>query len=86
MRGRAARVLWVSFWLVSLVIVTTYTGNLVAALTAKDIRLPFRTLEELAEDTVYTLMVTDSTIHLDRLQVSHTNARYFRISVLYYIL
>ena len=53
----------------SLVIVTSYTGNLVAALTAKDIRLPFRTLEELAEDTEYTLQVPRGSVHMTLLQV-----------------
>ena len=52
---RTARILWVSFWFMSLVIVTTYAGNLVAALTTQHVKLPFRNLEELADDKEYSL-------------------------------
>ena len=51
----AARILWVSFWFMCLVIMTTYTGNLVAALATQHVELPFRTLEELADDKEYSL-------------------------------
>ena len=39
----------------SLVIMTTYGGNLVAALATQHVNLPFRTLEELANDKDYSL-------------------------------
>ena len=45
----------------SLVIVTTYTGNLVAALTTQHVKLPFRNLEELADDKEYSLTVVQDT-------------------------
>ena len=54
---RSARTFWVSFWLVFLVIVTTYSGNLVAALATQHIQLPFTTINELAEDTTYQVTI-----------------------------
>ena len=45
----------------SLVIVTTYTGNLVAALATQHVKLPFRTLEELADDKEYSLTAVQDT-------------------------
>ena len=68
-KGRAALALWLSFWLMSLVVVTTYSGNLVAALTANDVRLPFNTLEELAADTEYPLMVRYGNAQMGLMQV-----------------
>ena len=45
----------------SLVIVTTYAGNLVAALATQHVNLPFRTLEELADDKEYSLTTSRGT-------------------------
>ena len=70
MRTRASRALWISFWMVSLVVATSYTGNLVATLSTQGARLPFRTLQELADDNTYSLTVTQSSIQMNVLQVS----------------
>ena len=44
----------------SLTIVTAYAGNLVAALATQHVELPFRTLEELANDKEYSLTVRNA--------------------------
>ena len=44
--------------MVSLVIVTAYMGNLVAAHVSQHVKLPFRTLEELAEDDQYSVTLS----------------------------
>ena len=59
----SARVFWMIFWVVSLVVVTTYTGNLVAALATQHTKLPFTTLEELAEDKDYSITTYKSGAH-----------------------
>ena len=69
MATRSARIFWVSFWLVFLVIMTTYSGNLVASLATKHIQLPFTTLDELAEDTTYQITVLKGSAHQTLLQV-----------------
>ena len=70
MRTRSARIFWVSFWLVFLITVTAYAGNLVAALATQHVNLPFTTLEELAEDTEYKITVEEGSSHQTLLQVN----------------
>ena len=53
----------------SLFIVTTYAGNLVAALTTQHVKLPFRTLEELADDKEYSLTVRQGSSVQDLFEV-----------------
>ena len=69
MGTRSSRIVWVSFWLVFLVIMTTYSGNLVAALATRHIKLPFTTIDELAEDTTYKITISQGSSHQTLLQV-----------------
>ena len=48
---------------------TSYSGNLVAALATQNVRLPFKTLDELAEDNLYTLKIRVGGVHQSLLQV-----------------
>ena len=69
MATRSARIFWVSFWLVFLVIMTTYSGNLFASLATQHIKLPFATVDELAEDTKYQITVSKGSAYQTLLQV-----------------
>ena len=70
MSYRATRLVHTSFWLVSLVIVTIYSGNLVAALATQNVKYPFTTVNELAEDTQYKIAVLAGGAHASFLQVT----------------
>ena len=74
-RSTAARVVWMSFCLVSLIMATSYSGNLVAALATQNVRLPFRTLDELTEDNLYTLKIRIGGVHQSLLQVGTDQLR-----------
>ena len=67
---RSARIFWISFWLVFLVMMTAYSGNLVAALATQHIKLPFTTIDELAEDTAYQITVSEGGALQSLLQVN----------------
>ena len=54
----------------SLSIVTAYGGNLVAALATQHVELPFRTLEELADDKEYSLTVRNASAAQTLFEVS----------------
>ena len=69
MATRSARIFWVSFWLVFLVIMTTYSGNLFASLAIQDIKLPITTIDELAEHTTYRITVGNGSAYQTLLQV-----------------
>ena len=50
--------------MVSLITVTSYCGNLVAALTTQHVHLPFKTLDEFAEDNKYSIsLIKGSSVH-----------------------
>ena len=71
MATRSARIFWVSFWLVFLVLMTRYSGNLVAVLATQHIQLPFTTIDELAEDTAYQITVSEGSALQSLLQVNN---------------
>ena len=68
---RSARIFWISFWLVFLVMMTAYSGNLVAALATQHIKLPFTTIDELAEDMTYQITVSEGSALQSLLQVNN---------------
>ena len=67
---RATRLIHTSFWLVSLVIVTMYSGNLVAALATQNVKYPFTNVNELAQDNQYKITARAGGAHINFLQVS----------------
>ena len=74
---RSARIFWVSFWLIFLVIVTIYSGNLVACLATQHIKLPFTSIDELAEDTTYQITISQRSSHQTLLQVKSISPLFF---------
>ena len=60
-----------------LVIVTTYSGNLVAALATQRVKLPFTTINELAEDTKYQITISKGGAHQTLLQVKSITSSIF---------
>lgn len=57
----STRILAIFFWFLIIVVSNIYKGNLIASLATYSPSLPFSTLEEVAADTQYTvLMVNDS--------------------------
>ena len=68
-----ARVLTISLWMTLLVVSTTYQGDLIASLTTQRPSLPFTTLEEVAEDTQYTLLIRPDQSHSLRYGFRHSH-------------
>ena len=52
-RMKSSRIIFITWWTFTVVIVATYTGNLVAFLTVVKIYPPFRSLAELVEQDEY---------------------------------
>ena len=69
MATRSARIFWVSFWLVFLVTMTTYSGNFFGSLATEHIKLPFTTIDELAEDTKYQITLPRGSAYQTLLQL-----------------
>ena len=57
---------------------TSYSGNLVATLATQNVRLPFKTLDELAEDNLYTLKIRVGGVHQSLLQVGSEGLREYK--------
>lgn len=79
----SARLVVGTWWLVVLVVVTTYCGNLVAFLTFPKIDIPIRTIEDLFShrDTV-TWGIINGTFLEEYLKVS-TNNVYIRTKIIF---
>ena len=58
------------FWLLPLLLGWLYCANLTASLTTVETRPPFNTLEELAEDTEFTLIVNSGSVQRSLMEVS----------------
>ena len=61
------------------VLVATYSANLIAALTVQKISLPFETLDGLAADSQYSILVPESSVQASLFKVSttiHDNKKY----------
>ena len=64
---QSMRIVYSFYSLGCIILITTYTGHLVALLTIKQNAVPFNTIRELAENTEYTLGVTGGTAGEDLL-------------------
>lgn len=65
----AARIYMSLFWLTALVLTATYTANLVATLATKKPVVPYRTLDDVAEDNGLTLLIRPRSIQRVVLEV-----------------
>lgn len=74
----SSRIIVGSWWLVVLVITTTYCGNLVAFLTFPKIDIPIRTIEDILEhrDTI-TWSIANNSYFEKELKVSGNNFVFF---------
>ena len=57
------------FWIITVVVLVTFSANLVAFLSVTRGEIPFQTLEEVAIDKAYALNVPNGTITVTLLQV-----------------
>ena len=55
--AQSSRIVVSCTWIVLLVVTSTYHGNLIASLATKPVKLPFTTLNEVAMDTQYTVLI-----------------------------
>ncbi|KAK2149819.1 hypothetical protein LSH36_435g00013 [Paralvinella palmiformis] len=55
------RILRIFFWLTVIILVATYSGNLTAHLAVEKFQKPFTTLQGLADDNTYSLLILKST-------------------------
>ena len=65
----SARIVFVSYWLACIIITATYTGNMVAFLSVSRPVLPFMTLEEMTQQSVYKYGTLGGTFIQEYLQV-----------------
>ena len=80
----SVRCLFISWRLFCLIMVATYTANLVAFLSVKKTVLPFHTIQEVAAQKQYKYGTTAGSFILDYFHVSVTlNAHYFNSWLLY---
>ena len=56
-------------WLTFLVVASTYTANLVATLATQKPKVPYKTLDEVAEDDGFTLLIRPHSIQRIVLEV-----------------
>ena len=68
---QSQRIVVASWWLFCLVIVTSYSGSFVAFSTVPKQAIPFRTLDELAEQTEYEMGVLKGSAYESHLAASH---------------
>ena len=61
-RSQAGRTVASYYLMICVVLVATYSANLIAALTVQKISLPFETLGGLAQDTQYTILLPASSV------------------------
>ena len=61
-RSQAGRTVASYYLIICVVLVATYSANLIAALTVQKISLPFETLGGLAQDTQYTILLPASSV------------------------
>ena len=59
------------WWWFCIVLVGTYTGNLIAFLTVTKIELPINSLEDLVQDTSYSVGTTEGTALHELLRVKY---------------
>ena len=55
------RIMRIFYWLTVIILVATYSGNLTAHLAVEKFQMPFTTLQELADDNKYSLLILKST-------------------------
>ena len=65
----SGRVLAVFFWFTLLIVSNIYKGNLIASLATFTPKLPFLTLEEVAADRQYTILMVNDSSQLTLLEV-----------------
>ena len=56
-KPQSGRVVYVSFYVLVVLLVALYAGNLTATLAVSDVRMPFDTLDELAKSNNYIFQV-----------------------------
>ena len=57
------------FWLTGMVVTTTYTANLIATLAAQKPKVPYKTLDNVAADDGFTLLIGPHSIQRIVLEV-----------------
>ena len=80
---QATRFLVAGWWLVSVIVSATYTGNLIAALAVPRTVLPVQTLEDLAKQTTYTYGPVDGTAIYSLIKVRSPMTMYPVVVIIY---
>ncbi|XP_067669738.1 glutamate receptor ionotropic, kainate glr-3-like [Haliotis asinina] len=74
-QNTSGRIFYESWWLFCIIIVAVYTGNLVAIMSVVKEKIPFNTIEELAENDDFKIIINKGSSHEDIYKYSNDSVR-----------